>query len=294
MRSLNLDQLRTLTEVAQLSSFSAAARRLNLTQPAVSLQIRELEDRLGVRLIDRVGKRAVASDAGTALLAHAAEIFQATERALAAMQQHRIGTIGRVHIGAGATAVTYILPPILQQLREAYPDLELMLTSGTTRAICDSLLDNEVDLGLVTLPVDEKEFAIHPLRLGGAVAIFPANAKNVPDVVRPADVAQRPLVLDQERGAYGRLARQWLDAAGVDARPAIELDNIEAIKNIVAAGLGMSIVPGAAIRERDHHLITRPLDPPLQATFALIQRRTRPDNTALKVVREAVLAGTAA
>ena len=89
-------------------------------------------------------------------------------------------------------------------------------------------------------------------------------------------------------------SRQWLDAAGVDARPAIELDNIEAIKNIVAAGLGMSIVPGAAIRERDHHLITRPLDPPLQATFALIQRRTRPDNTALKVVREAVLAGTAA
>ena len=289
MRSLNLDHLRTLTEVAELHSFSAAARRLNLTQPAVSLQIRELEDRVGVRLIDRVGKRAIASAAGVELIAHAAEIFEATERALAAMRRHKDGTIGRVHVGAGTTAVTYILPPILQRLRKDYPDLELVVTSATTRMISERLVGNTMDLGLVTLPVDERDFAVFPMRQGNAVAILSAGETGVPDVITPHDVARRPLILDQERGAYSRLVRDWLEAAGVDVRPVIELDNIEAIKNIVAAGLGMSIVPDMAVRERDRDLITRPLDPPLTPTFALLQRRARPDSPALKIVREAIL-----
>src|SRR5438270_14096887 len=101
MRSLNLDQLRTLSEVLAQGSFSAAARKLNLTQPAVSLQIRELEGRCGVRLIECSGRRVVATAAGGELIAHAERIGAEAERALAAMRRHREGCVGRVRLGTG-------------------------------------------------------------------------------------------------------------------------------------------------------------------------------------------------
>src|SRR5262245_16362485 len=117
MRSLNLDQLRTLTEVIELGSFSAAARRLNLTQPAVSQQIRELERRFGVRLIERMGKQAHATAPGRELVDAAQRIFRDCDLAEAAMRRFRDRWIGRVHIGTTNTAMTYLLPPILRRLR---------------------------------------------------------------------------------------------------------------------------------------------------------------------------------
>ena len=106
MRSLNLDQLRTLTEVAALGSFSAAARRLNLTQPAVSLQIRELESRWGLPLIERLGKKAFATAPGRELIAHARRIADACEATEAAMRGLREGSLGRVRISSTLTALS--------------------------------------------------------------------------------------------------------------------------------------------------------------------------------------------
>ena len=100
MRNLNLDQLRTLLEVVELGNFSAAARRLNLTQPAVSLQVRELEQRFGVQLIERMGKQAHATAPGRDLIEAARRIFSECEVADAAMRRFREGWIGRVHLGA--------------------------------------------------------------------------------------------------------------------------------------------------------------------------------------------------
>jgi DNA-binding transcriptional LysR family regulator len=102
MRSLNLDQLRSLLSVIELGSFSAAAKRLNLSQPAVSLQIRELEARLGVALVERLGKKAYATPAGQELLEHARRLMQAEEGALVSMRRHREGLVGRVRIGTNA------------------------------------------------------------------------------------------------------------------------------------------------------------------------------------------------
>ena len=135
MRGLNPDHLRTLSEVVAQASFTRAARRLNLAQPTVSLQVRELEARLGVRLIDRLGKRAFATAAGRELIEHARRIAQDEERLLAAMRRHREGWLGQVRIGSSTTALIYHLPPLLQQLRTAQPNIELVVTTGTTN--CD-------------------------------------------------------------------------------------------------------------------------------------------------------------
>src|SRR5690348_3783498 len=110
MRSLNLDQLRTLAEVAALGSFSAAARRLNLSQPAVSQHIRELELRFGVPLIERFGKRARVTAPGRELIEHADRIFRECDAATGTMRRYRDGWLGSVHIGTTLTALTYELP----------------------------------------------------------------------------------------------------------------------------------------------------------------------------------------
>jgi len=291
MRSLNLDQLRTLTTVAKLGSFSAAARHLRLTQPAVSLQIRDLEERVGLRLIDRVGRKARATAAGEDLIAHAERMMAEADRALTAMRGHREGHVGRVHLGTGPTALAYILPPTLLRLREDHPEIELIITTGTTHEITERLLENALDLGLTALPVDAEKFDVVPLRDDEMVAIFPATSPDIPAVVRPADVAGRALILEYHRVNENRLTRAWLKDGGVEVKPALQFDGIEPIKDAVASGLGMAIVPRPALGGRGaiRSIVARSLDPPLMRTLGLVQRRDRRDDAALAVVRAALL-----
>ena len=117
MRNLNLDQLQALVEVVELGSISAAAKRLNLTQPAVSLQIRELEGRLGMPLLRRAGRQATPTSAGRELADHARDIFDTTRRALTVVRRHKDGSLGRVRIGSGNAALRYLLLPVLKRLR---------------------------------------------------------------------------------------------------------------------------------------------------------------------------------
>jgi DNA-binding transcriptional LysR family regulator len=291
MRSLNLDQLRALVEVVGLGSFSAAARRLNLTQPAISLQIRELENRMATQLVDRMGKRAYATSAGRELIEHAHDIFEAESRAVAALRRHKDGRLGRVHIGAGPAALAYLLLPILHRVRAEHPSLELAVTTGNTAEITERMARNALDLGFTGLPVDPAVFDATVIRDMRMVAIFPRGTTGLPDRVSPADVARFPLVATQPRSNHAQLARDWMGRAGIDFRPAMEIDNIGVIKRVVAVGFGTAIVPEEAMTlgtEVDG-LVYRRLDPPLALTLALIRRHNRPDDAALKIVSEAIM-----
>lgn len=152
MRDLRLDQLHSFRQVVALGSFSAAAERLGLSQPAVSLQIRELERRLGTALIERVGRRAQPTAAGSELLDHAGRIEAAVAAAREAMARHATGAMGRVRIGTGATACIFLLPPLLRELRQRHPTLEITVSTGNTSDIVKAIEDNLIDIGLVSLP----------------------------------------------------------------------------------------------------------------------------------------------
>jgi len=243
VRNLNLDQLRSLIEVVELGSFTEAAKRLHLTQSAISQQIRELEHRCGLRLVVRIGKHASATPAGSELIMHGRRIMAEAEHALAAVCRHREGTAGRVRLGTGPTALAYLLPPVLRKLRDAHPDIEILMTTGTTHSISDALLSNEIDLGLTALTLEAKGLDAAPVRTDAMVAILPGAEQSIPAKVTPADVAIRALILEYQHVPHPQLSRAWLQAGGVVARPALEFDSIEAIKNAVSAGLGMSIVP---------------------------------------------------
>jgi len=291
MRSLNPDRLRALTEVAAHGSFTIAAKRLNLAQPTVSLQVRELETQLGVRLIERLGKRAFPTAAGRELIEHARRIAQETERLLAAMRRHRDGWLGQVRIGSSTTALIYHLPPVLARLRKEHPNIELVVTTGTTTGVVERLLRNEIDLGIVSLPVNERLLEVVPLKSEPMVAIFSDRTQGLPPRVSPQYLLQHTLILEYTRAHVRTLIMGWLAGDGAEVRPAMELDNLEAVRRMVAAGLGASIVPEAVISEphAGADIAVRPLEPALTRTLALVQRRDKPADAALMHVREALM-----
>jgi DNA-binding transcriptional LysR family regulator len=293
MRSLNLDQLRTLITVVELGSFSAAAQRLNLSQPAVSLHVRELESRLGLGLIERLGKKAYATTAGRDLLEHARRLMHEEETALASMRRHREGLVGRVRVGTNAHYLIYSLPPVLRRLRAEFPMVELVITTGTTRGIIELMQRNEIDVGLVTLPVDERAFAVTHVRTDPIFAVLPKSYDDIPERVTPAYAGQHPLIVEYERSSVGVLVGRWVEAGGVTARAAMEFDNVEALVIVVAAGLGMSFVddlPGIRAQLANADVALRPLDPPLERSIGVVVRRDKPDEPALAIVRDALLA----
>jgi DNA-binding transcriptional LysR family regulator len=291
VRGLSIDQLRTLVEVVELGSFSAAARRLNLTQPAVSQQIKELELRCGVRLLERIGKTVVATAAGRDLVARAERIGAEADRALAAMRRHRDAQIGRLHLGTGPTVLAFLLHPVLHGLRDRYPMLELVVTTGTTGDIVEQILSNDIDLGFTALPVQEPELEATPVRTDELVAILPASETDIPPAITPADVSRRTLISEYQRGDRARLSRVWMRAGGFEARPAMVFDDVQARIAAVAAGLGMGFIPKPIANQGPSlaGTVLRPLDPPLIRTLGLVQRRSRSDSRALCVVRDAIL-----
>jgi DNA-binding transcriptional LysR family regulator len=289
MRSLNLDQLRTLSEVVSHGNFSAAARQLNLTQPAVSLHIRELEQRFGVQLIERMGRRAYATAPGLQLLEHANRMFLECDAAAATMRRFRDAWIGRVHVGTTLTALTYQLPPIMRQLRTDHPGVDLLVTNMPTRDSVDNLMNNVVDLALVTLPIKEPRLRITPLRPEMLVAILPADTKNVPDVITPEYASQQRLVLEHSRGAVHALVMQWLARQLPLSSNPMLVGTVEAMKKLVELGLAISMVPDVAVADRGSELVVRPLYPPIPCTLALAEHTDKPNEPALEIVRNALL-----
>jgi DNA-binding transcriptional LysR family regulator len=289
MRSLNPDQLRTLIEVVTLGNFSAAARRLNLTQPAVSLQVRELEQRFGLQLIERRGRRAYPTVPGRELVEQASYILSACENAESSMRRFRQGWLGRVHLATTLTALTYDLPPILRTLCRDHPGVELAVTNMPTRDSVDAVLQNVVDLALVTLPVKGAPLQVTPLRPQVLVAILPADMKEVPDVVTPDFLASKPLIFEHARGAVHALVMNWLGGNVRLQGPPMKIGTIEAMKQCVASGLGISIVPDVAVSGPTPDFIVRPLRPSVPCTLALVEQRGKVDNPALRIVRDAIL-----
>lgn len=290
MRELRLDQLHTFCRVVEFGGFSAAAERLGISQPAVSLQVRQLEKRLGVRLVERVGKRAMASEAGKRLLAHAQRIEEAVGAALDAVAARGDDALGRVRIGTGATAAIYLLPPVLRDLRRRFPALEITVTSQNTVDVLKALEANAVDIGLVTLPAPGRAFAVTPLLNDDFVAIASTEGEPLPKTVTPAILAARPLILYETAGNTRRLTDAWFARAGAHPTPVMDLGNVEAIKELVAAGLGVAVLPGTAMRRRGERLpvTTHALSPRLTRKLALVMRRDKVLGRGLREVIKAL------
>ena len=293
MRSLNLDQLRAFVEVVERGSFTAAAKELNLTQPAVTHQVQELERRFQVSLVERFGKRAYLTQAGEKLIEHARTLLDEDSRAHVAMRRFGDGWLGRVRVGTSMTLLMYALPPILRQLKTDHPQLEINLKTGLTTTTLQMLKINALDLGLCALPVEDPAFETVPLLNDELVAILPAALGQVPKKVTPAFLSQCPLILGSENSALRRTIADWLALAGPPPRPLMEFDNVEAMKSVVAVGLGASIVPSLSLgagHVSAANMLVRSLSPRVSRRVGLVRLRGKRATDGMELVFEALLA----
>ena len=288
MHRPSLSQLRTLAEVAQAGSFLAAAKKLRITQPAVSLRIRELEQVVGQRLIERVGRKASPTTAGAMLLGFAKQIEATLDEAMRALAKQSGSVSGQVRLGTGATACIYLLPPILRAVKDRYPGIEIAVRTGNSGEILSALNDNELDVAVITLPAVGRSFEIKVLIEDEMVAAFAAD--DVPaGKLDPAYFARQPVILLYEpAGNSRRVIDHWFRQGGELARPGMELGNIEAIKKMVGAGLGVSIIPSLAMGEGDMGLAVRSLSPRLYRRIGMVLRRDKVPDGALRAVIKAL------
>lgn len=272
---LNLDQLAAFVSVVDLGSFTAAADKVGLTQPAVSLQVKLLEQRLGVRLIERVGRRAQPSPAGFELLPHARRIIEGCAAAQEAMTPFREGSTGRVRIGSGGTALIHLLPRAIAAVKTRMPGLEIIVRIGNTDEILRDLEANALDLAVVTLPAAGRSLEIEPFYDDELLAVAPKGSL-MPEAGPDAEFMRNKTLMIYEGGNTRRTTNEWFAAAGIRPEPAMEFGSVEAIKELVAAGLGWSLLPGLALKnDRSGLLTTSPVRPRLVRQLGMVIRRDK-------------------
>lgn len=278
MATLNLDHLVTFRMVISRGSFSGAAEALGISQPAVSLQIRQLEQVFQVRLIERTSRGIKPTPAGMTLSEHSMKIDAAVGAAVESVSLHSDEITGTVVVGTGATACIHLLPPLLQQLRLRHPLLKVDVRTGNTSDIVRGVEENRIDIGLVTLPAAGKCLSVSPLGTDEFVVIMEKDLSGrSAKALSPDDLLPLPLIIFEPGSGTRSLIDEWFSNAGYAARPVMELGSIEAIKRMVRAGLGYSIVPRMAVdvMEEREGLSLHSMVPPHYRTLGTIMREDR-------------------
>ncbi|OZI17280.1 LysR family transcriptional regulator [Bordetella genomosp. 7] len=262
MREISLDRLRTLVAIADLGSFAAAAQHLHLAPPTVSLHIAELERRLGAPLLTRQRGNVRPSAVGEMLVERARRLLAEVEATLDDVGRQVQGLAGRVRLGASTGAIAHLLPHALERLRAQHPDIDVQIAVLTSQETLTRLSQGKLDIGLVALPqAPVAGLAIRPWRRDPVLAFLPAHWQP-PARVTPAWLAQRPLILNDASTRLSRLTAEWFAQGGCRPTPRIKLNYNDAIKSLVAAGYGATLLPHeAGAPQWDARIAMRPLRP---------------------------------
>ena len=273
MREISLDRLRTLVAIADLGSFAEAARVLNLAPPTVSLHIADLEARVGGTLLSRTRGRVQPSAIGETLVERARRLLADAQQALEDVQRQVQGLAGRVRLGASTGAIAQLMPQALETLSHAHPGIDVQVAVLTSRETLGKLAEGSLDIGLVALPQSPvKGVHIAPWRRDPVMAYLPARW-DCPPVVTPDWLATQPLILNDSTTGLSRLTWEWFNSAGQQPTPRIQLNYNDAIKSLVAAGYGATLLPNEGSTPlADTRIVMRPLQPLLWRQLGIAHR----------------------
>jgi DNA-binding transcriptional LysR family regulator len=250
--SLNLHLLRMFFTVVRSGSFSKAAEILNVSQPAISKGVRDFELQIGCRLLNRSPKGVVPTLEGLALSRHAETLFAAERAAEEELSALRGLHNGSLRIGASTTIATYMISGYLGAFHRAHPGIDLHLVSANTRDIAEQMANQEIDIGLVEGPVDDRNLVAQPWRTDIMQLIVAQDhafaAASGP--IDPKRLENEVLIIREPGSGSREVVTQALALHGIEPARTLEIGSTAAIKQAVAAGLGVSIISAASVKDQ--------------------------------------------
>lgn len=246
-------RIRVFRSVAQHLNFSRAAEELLLTQPAITQQIKALEEELGVPLFDRSGGRITLTPGGLALLPFAEKMRALGEEAVTAVAGAYGEQAGELSLGASQTISQYLLPMLIAGFLTRNPKVQLKARSGNTDAMLDALVAREIQLALIEGPEHRKDIHIEPFMEDHMVLVVPAAHEWANHEISLEELRKQPLLMREFGSGSRRVVEQALAAAGLKAKDltvGMELDSTEGLLNAVEAGLGVTFVSRWAVRNQ--------------------------------------------
>ena len=275
---MDFDQLETLLEVARRASFSRAAESRFRTQPAISSQIRALEDEVGSRLLNRSGGKVSLTAPGKIFQTYAEDVLQARRTMLRALAECEQVPRGEIIVGANEGTCLHILPEVFAHFHKRYPDVAVGIKRADYARIIDSVIDHSVDFGVVSLPVHDNRLTVIMIHQDELVIVVPAGhalAKKKSATI--ADAAKYPLVVPKLGHTRDALEDLFVHRR-LKPKYAMELDSSELLKRFVAANVGLGFIARSNVVEdvRAHSLVAIPIaDAKIRRDLALIFRKDK-------------------
>lgn len=290
---MSMDLLRSFVEVARRGAITDAARALGLTQPALSRRIQLLEEEFGAPLLARSQKGVALTDLGSLVEAEARGLLERYDHLKREVGAHLRLESGTVRIGGGATAVSFLLPPLIRDFRRKHADVVFHVKEAGSREIAADVESERLELGIVTLPAESAELEVTPLRRDSIVLVaakrHPLASKKR---VRAAALNGLPLIGFEGDAAIRRLVDRALEDADVQVEVVMELRSVQAILRMVALDLGVAFVSQLGVEAAGKDV--RVIDVnglKIKRRLAVIHKRTRPLSIAAEAFLERITAG---
>lgn len=275
---MDFDQLETFLEVARHASFSRAAEKRFRTQPAISSQIRSLEEEVGAKLFDRSGGKVSLTAAGKAFQKYVKETLDARKAMLVNLAEMERIPRGEIIVGANEGTCLHILPEVFADFKKQYPDVSVNIKRADYGKILESVIDNSVDFGVVSLPVTDNRLTVVLIHRDELVIIAPPDHPlGKMKSATMADVRRFPIVVPKAGHTRDALDQLFHDRR-MKPNYTMELDSSELLKRFVAAGVGVGFIPRSSIQEdvRAKALVSIPMaDAQVRRDLALVFRKDK-------------------
>ncbi|MGA8026124.1 MAG: LysR family transcriptional regulator [Bryobacteraceae bacterium] len=246
---MDLDQLHTFLEIVRLKSFSKAAQTCYRTQPAISAQVRQLEQELNTTLFERLGTRISLTVAGRIFAEHAEQILALRRRAQDSINELEKVPRGELLIAANEATCIYVLPSVFAEFKKQFPNVQLLVDRSYGTRVVQAVLDNLADFGITQLPVQEKKLQVVKIHSDEIKLLVPAGHRLASyERITPRDLLNEQILLPKTGTTRARL-NVWLDAVQDELNVSMELDSTEMIKRFVMANLGLSFLAASHCRE---------------------------------------------
>jgi LysR family transcriptional regulator, cyn operon transcriptional activator len=282
---MELRHLRYFIAVASAQNFTKAAAAVHVSQPSLSVQIRALEDELGTRLFDRLGRKVLLTQAGELFRDHAERAVRELEQATQLVQEVHGAKRGRLVVGTLSTVNSYLIPPLVSQFKQRFPHVHLQIHSKPSNDIVSSILANQLDLGICLLPLVNDRLSIVPLFEERLVLVAPTHYPLRQSRLRMRDLGGLPLVLMPADYCLRKMVEAECTAAQVKTDVVLEMTSPEGILQAVAEGAGLTILPELYVRLRSPGATFRLIelyDPVPRHTVGLVSLANRYQNLAAK------------